>query len=79
MADLRPVTGSMSSIDEGTYALLGAASFLGKLGFRLRGCATGHSSSPHDSPIYQAVVGTTHILFLGLPVLPVGSLPHLRN
>lgn len=31
VADLRPFTGS-SSIDEGTYALLGAASFLGKLG-----------------------------------------------
>jgi hypothetical protein len=30
VADLRPVTGSSSSIDEGTYALLGAASFLGK-------------------------------------------------
>lgn len=31
VADLRPVTGSLSSIDEGTYALLGAASFLGGL------------------------------------------------
>jgi chloride channel 7 len=30
LADLRPVTGSLSSIDEGTYALLGAASFLGE-------------------------------------------------
>jgi H+/Cl- antiporter ClcA len=30
VADLRPAIGSQSSIDEGTYALLGAASFLGK-------------------------------------------------
>ena len=49
VADLRPVTGSLSSIDEGTYALLGAASFLGGSAGLLASIITSRLQVPRDT------------------------------